>query len=112
MKLATVAILAFLAGCAGSPLPPPNHGRLGATATDVEWLPASSIPTITGNNATIVLFSMSGGRAVVTPGAATTVNRIGVSLRCDQPITLLSQVNRASGGGSTWRTMNNNGSGD
>lgn len=112
MKLALVVIVALLGGCVGSPLPPPNHGRLGATATDVEWLPASSIPAITGSNSTVVLFSMSGGRTVVTPGAATTVNRIGVSIRCDQPITLLSQVNRTSGGGSTWRTMNNNGSGD
>jgi hypothetical protein len=112
MKLPIFALLTLLVGgCASVPTAPPDH-RVGATATDVEWLPGSSIPAITGNNATIVLFSMTGGRAVTTPGLTTTVNRVGVSVRCDQPITLLSQVNRASGGGTNWRTMNNNGSGD
>jgi hypothetical protein len=111
MKFALIAILTLLGGCAGSPLPPPDHGRVGATSVDVEWLPGSSIPAITGTNSTIVLFSMVNGRAATTPGLTTTVNRIGVSIRCDQPVTLLYQINRSSGGG-TWRTLNNNGAGD
>jgi hypothetical protein len=110
--LATLAILAF-AGCATAPTAPtapPGH-RVGATSGDVEWLPASSIPAITGTSATIVLFSMTNGRAVTTPGLTTTVNRVGVSVRCDQPVTLLYQVERSSGG-AVFRTMNGNGSGD
>jgi|SRR5450631_2570686 len=112
MKLPIFALLTLLVGgCASVPTTPPDHRVVGATATDVEWLPGSSLPAITGNNATIVLFSMANGRAVVTPGITTTVNRIGVSIRCDQAVTLLAQINRSSGGG-TWRTMNNNGAGD
>src|SRR5450631_3261384 len=111
MKLPIFALLTLLVGgCASVPTTPPDHRVVGATATDVEWLPGSSIPAITGNNATIVLFSMTNGRAVVTPGITTTVNRVAVSVRCDQPITLLYQVNRSSGGG-TFRTMDGNGSG-
>jgi hypothetical protein len=112
MKYLAIAMLALL-GCATTPTtptPPPGH-RVGATSGDVEWLPASSIPAITGTNATVILWSMANGRAATTPGLTTTVNRIGVSIRVDQPVTILYQVSRSSGGG-TWRTMNNNGNGD
>jgi hypothetical protein len=98
-------LLLLLVGCAEAP--PPSS--MGATSQDMNWVPGGIIPVITGSNALIVLVKVNGGRSVMAGG---TVNRIFVSLRCDQPVTLLFQVNRSSGGGTVWRTLNGWNSGD
>jgi hypothetical protein len=105
LMLAVSAALAVGSGCTEKPEP---ARRLGAvTSSNIQWL--TSIPTITGNNATIKLFDTTGGSNSNRKGF-THVQRILGSLRCDQAITLLYQVLRT--GSTTWRTMNGSGSGD
>ena len=102
MRVFRWLILFCLVGCA-SPTPL-NSRRVGASITvgTVVWV--KSIPAITGNNATIDLYDTT-----VSP-TTIFVNRIMYTGRCDQAITLNYQILRD--GSSTWRTMNNNGSGD
>lgn len=100
----------FAAGCATAPVPVEPH-RIGATAYDYEWVQAPNIPAISGNNSSITMWSMTGGRAAVTGTYLTTVNRAAISIRCNQAVTILYQVERVSGG-SVFRTLNGSGSGD
>ena len=106
LPLFSLLASAFAFGCASAPIVP--HGKVGATSYDYEWIQAPNIPTISGNNASITMWSMTGGRAAVTGTYSTTVNRVGISVRCNQAVTILYQVERSSGG-SVFRTMNASG---
>lgn len=106
MKKIFLATFLILVGCA-TESPFTSHGKVGAVSTVVNWLPSASIPTITGNNASITLFTMTGGKVA----AYGVVGEVVVSLRCDQPITLLWQTERSKGG-AVFRTLNGWNAGD
>lgn len=99
----TFLLAAALAlGCAAqSPSAP--RARMASALSDggPQWL--ASLPAVTGNSATIVLFD-----STVTHGPVP--QRFMVTAFVDQPITILYRTKAI--GSSTWRTLNNGGAGD
>jgi hypothetical protein len=104
MKIAMFVCALALAACASSNPAPIARGG-GGTVT-MQW--RASIPTIAGNNATIILFDTTGGNTASRQGYRH-VDRIVFTGRCDQAITLNYQILHT--GSTTWRTMNGGGSG-
>ncbi len=106
--LKTLLAAALVAGCASQQ---PVHGggghKFGSVGTARGCLAA--LNTVTGNNATIVVFDTStdtGHKLLLNSGA----ERLVVGMFFDQAVTVNYQVRHR--GSSTWRTINGNGSGD
>lgn len=97
-----VAAIVGVAGCCGTS--PPPRPRVGSTLEPSRWL--LPLNTVTGNNATVIIFDTT--NAGQNPGPS--VDRIVISCYFDQAVTLQYQVRHR--GSSTWRTVNGNGSGD
>lgn len=115
MRMAHVLLLAlFIVGC-GDNLSPAGRApgpqfvgaSLGDTDQVIKWVPAANLPTLTVASSTVILLDTSGGDTVRQRW--TTAHRFLVSMRCDQPTTLLYQIKRTAS--STWRTMNGYASG-
>lgn len=95
---------ALVVGCAhDAQVAPPLPHRVGSSVSDSgpQWL--ATLPVVTGNNATIVLFD-----STVMHGLQ--VQRIMVTAFYDQQVTILYRTKAI--GSSTWRTLNNGGAGD
>jgi hypothetical protein len=98
-------VLLLTLGCTAPPKPvpeAPTPGRVGSTIGGPIF--RAPLNPVTGNNATIIVLDTTNVPIFPKP------ERLVVSCRFDQQVTILYQVQRL--GSVTWRTVNGNGTGD
>jgi len=96
------ALILGVLGCDPTAAPPPAH-KVGSSFGGPVWrVPLNAIPSTA--SATTIVFDTTVTPVVPPP------ERLAVSCRFDQAVTLLYQIQRL--GSVTWRTMNGTGAGD
>src|SRR5690349_12140908 len=96
--------LALVAGCAvpvkvvNLALDAQNHVKFGAAASPNLWAANLTTPVGAGNNTSVNVWDSTA--AGTQSGRFYWVHRVGVSIRCDQDVTLLYQT--LNGSSSTW----------